>query len=170
MTDRPGRINGKRKRPGSVTAISVLYWFNAVATSIGSAIIVLMPLLLAPSSERVRGVPHILASYWFFALSNPWFCGYLALNTVLVLVLALAGWGLWRLRKWGRYVAIAGSSLIIVLRLVVAYITGDWTDGLPSLIFHGLVLSVLFRKHVRAAFEATPAIDRGEIQLAEPTQ
>lgn len=139
------------KRPGSIKAICYFYWFNTVILGAIGLISVLMaigPLLtgaitlseMAVSTSEILFVSGIL--------------GLAVILVALAIVFAIVGWGLWRLKNWARYAAIAVSSIMVALGLIscfLASLSGEF--GLfPSLALHGLVLVTLLRQHARAIF------------------
>jgi hypothetical protein len=149
------------KRPSSIKAICYFYWFNTVILGVISLVSVLLaigPLLTGAvtPSEVAGSTSEILFAGGILGLS--------VILVVLALIFAIVGWGLWQLKNWARYSAIAMSSVMVAVALISYFLTSLGGEfRLPvGLALHGLVLVTLLRQNARAAFvPAQPETESG---------
>jgi hypothetical protein len=149
MEVRVNNLTNNVKRPGSITAVSIFYWLNALglgAAGIIAPIVLIVPYFdgTLPPSQRSEDMSSI------FLLSGL-FIGIIA----LAVLTAVVGSGLWQLKNWARRAAIVISGLIIVVNLGVfinGFIKGQVL--IPyGIVLHGLVLWVLTSRNVSTVFE-----------------
>ena len=81
----------------------------------------------------------------------------LILNFAVVILLAVTGLALWRLRKWARTAAIICSIFLGSINLMMVIAKSFWGNfGIPYiLLLQILVLWILFREDIKVIFDNT---------------
>ena len=89
------------------------------------------------------------------------------LGAVLILILIiftalqfLAGWGLWKLRRWGYWIAIFLVAVGATFRsirwfLTAHHKTSDFFETAITFAIYGVIVAYLLKENVKAAFAAS---------------
>jgi len=73
---------------------------------------------------------------------------------------ALAGWGLWKLKNWGRILTIFLMAIGFVFRLLLWYLTpyfkmSNFLATVVTLVLYGVTALYLFKPEVKATFPSS---------------
>jgi hypothetical protein len=133
-------------RPVGITIVAVVCFISAVVSGVGVFWLIANSDFIAIfRSERYQNLGAIMIHS---GLTSSF------LN-------ALAGWGLWKLKNWGRFLTIflaVSSSTFRLLQLILTIhprITDFVTTGLVFTLY-GLIVRYLFKANVKAAFSQAP--------------
>lgn len=136
-------------RPTGVTVIAILCFLAASSSVLGFALLIVkgdttVLLREQPAAGNLAELGTILIFFDF----------------VLTAVYGAAGWGLWKLRGWGRVLTIAlvamGAALDLFRRLLRPQVRlSSSVEAAVTLTIYGLVAWYLLRPQVKAAFTST---------------
>ena len=130
-------------RPVGVTIIAVCCFLAALYGAL-SGIRLIAKVFMTSNSGATSGVAELGAI--------------LILDLIIFTVLyALAGWGLWKLKRWGCWVAIFLGAVGSTYRLLLWFLTSHHTisDLLTigsSVAIYGAIIAYLFKDEVKTAF------------------
>src|SRR6516225_9418411 len=131
-------------RPVGISIIAIVCFLSAIVSGVG-------------------GVWVFTKQLAFFRIEQFQDLGAIMMHSVLTssVLNALAGWGLWKLRNWGRilaiFLAVSGSTFRSLRFIMTLHprITDFVTLGLVFAMY-GLVTWYLFKSGVKAAFSPVP--------------
>ena len=120
--------------PDRITLISIYHFCVAGLFLLLSCALLMVPVIVglaAESDQDARTAVPIVAVVMLVGV---------VFALAYALANALAGWGLWKLQPWGRWLAIAVSALGLFISIPI------------STIIRGFILWYLFQPEVEAAF------------------
>ncbi|MHC4778685.1 MAG: hypothetical protein ACYTFG_08945 [Planctomycetota bacterium] len=110
-----GRASETNVRPGGLTVIAILAWvFGGMAFCClpFSIVQVFFPISAGPQGNPMAGVYEQMPWIKFFTLASALF------GMLLSVVLAVGGFGIWKLRRWG-WPVLNGYSVVQLLSVLV---------------------------------------------------
>lgn len=123
---------------------------------------------LAALYGAVAGIRLIAGAGFMATFSDAGTAGGLAdLGAVLILIMiiftalnALAGWGLWKLRRWGYWITIFLTAFGSIFRSLRWFLTpnhpmSDFFATVITFAIYGVILWYLLKENVKAAFQVS---------------
>lgn len=136
-------------RPAGVTIIAILCFLVA-------AFFLLIEIRLFARTDVIRSFSTADSDSGFVELA-----AVIILDLIIIfpILYALAGWGLWRLKNWGRIMIIAlllnGSVFSLLRLLLTSHLnTSRVLSTVASFAVYGVIISYLLKADVKAAFSS----------------
>ncbi len=126
---------------------------------VGVTVIAIICFLVA-TYEVLSGIRLLARGGVMAALSGPpeLRAGLFLLIIIFPALYALAGWGLWKVKSWGRiltlFLLVVGFAFVLVLWLLTPHFKmSGFLETVVSLALYGVTAWYLFKPNVKAAFE-----------------
>lgn len=125
------------KRPDGVVLISIYHWVVAVLGLVSLCFMAMMPLFVAVVMAGSRETATGALVVFIFMIVAAFFL------LLLTVAYAVVGWGLWRLKPWGRL----GAIILAVLSMITCVPLGT--------VLGAVIVWYLFQPAAKAAFGET---------------